>query len=432
VKRRSAEQIVEFLSFSSDAESSADHFQEFSGREWERVLQWLDDSGLAFYFLKKLKSTHANAKVPAWVISRLERNFEANQLRANDMSQRFAAINAKLNDARVRYAVVKGFSLVSEFCPDASLRYQGDFDYLVDEPSLPAAQRTMLEAGYSPKPQLTRHEFTFAPPQMAKPTRSAEQYQARAPHVVELHLDLWDSDLNRLPLMQGLLSAERARNHCWNGLSFPALPDEDAFLVQVLHTCRHLFTYWIRMSSLFEIGYFLTRRASDTALWSRVEQRVGGNLTLRELAVVTTELVARVFAAPVPPLIRLWGQEIRPATRVWIENYARACAICELPVYQFSLFPKSKLVLFLHQQYENESAEKHIVRSQLVGASRLSRIASSLSKKPSLMLNFSWWKRQLLVRRSVFHALAGLRYLCEIPRWRWLNRAQARSASVDV
>jgi hypothetical protein len=348
------------------------------------------------------------------------------------MSRRFAFINRQFNGAGVRYAVLKGFSLVPQFCPDATFRYQGDLDYLVDEDSLPLAKQVILEAGYRAKPSRSVHESIFVSPEMGKPSRDGEQYAATAPYAVELHRDVWDSDLHRLPTMQGMFSTARAARHDWNGLSFLALTDEDAFLLQVLHTCRHLFSYWIRMSSLLEIGYFLESRASDSALWDRIDQRVGENATLRELAVVTTELAVKVFAASTPPLIRTWGQQIRSATRVWIENYARRCAFSELPVYQFTLFPKSKLILFLHQQYEGVSAERDVVRQQLMGTSRLSRIAWSLRTRPSLLLSPSWWKRQLLVRRFIFHTMAGLRYLWEIPRWRRLNRASLRSTPVDI
>jgi hypothetical protein len=210
------------------------------------------------------------------------------------------------------------------------------------------------------------------------------------------------------------------------------LTDEDAFLVQVLHAFRHLFTFWIRTSCLLEISYFLNCRASDTALWRRVDQRVGDSLVLREFVVIIAELVAELFAVPIPPLVRVWGRSIRPATRVWIENYARHYAFCDLPVYQFSLFPRSKLILFLLQQYEDGSDQKHSVRRQLLVPSRLARIAASVRSDPSLLLNRRWWKRQLLLRRGVFHVLAGLRYLCEIPRWLWLTRARVRSATLDV
>jgi hypothetical protein len=430
VRRTPAENVVEFLS-SADTSHCADQLKKIRGRQWEHVLQWLDDSGLAFYFLQKLKSMCATA-VPVGVVSRLEQNFAANQQRVGEMSRRFGNINQKLNDAGVRYAVLKGFSLVPQFCPDASLRYQGDFDYLVDDQSLSAAQRALSEAGYCQRTQLARHELSFAMPQMAMPTRSAKQYDARAPHVVELHLDIWDGELNKLPTLQNLLSVRRTKIHEWHGLAFPALTDEDAFLLQVLHTCKHLFTYWIRMSCLFEIGYFLTSRTSDTELWRRVEQRVGDNLMLREHVVVTAELVAGLFAVPLPSLICFWGQAIRPATRVWIDNYARQCAFCDLPSYQLSVFPRSKLVLFLHQQYQGAGSARHLVRNRLVARSRLARMASSVLKDPSLVLNLGWWKRQRLVRRSVFHVLAGLRYVCEIPRWRWRNRVKLREAPLDV
>jgi hypothetical protein len=204
VRRTSAEEIVEFLSFSSDPSDRAQELKKFSAREWDRVIKWLDDAGLAFYFLQKLKHTNTTDSAPASVISRLERNFAANQERVAYMSQRFAFLNQKFNDTGVRYAVLKGLSLVPQFCPDAALRHQGDFDYLVDEPSLVAAQQVLIEAGYSPKRSRSNKEFIFVMRGTAEPSRGAEQYQVRAPHAAELHLDIWDSDLNMQPLIRNL------------------------------------------------------------------------------------------------------------------------------------------------------------------------------------------------------------------------------------
>jgi Uncharacterised nucleotidyltransferase len=432
VRRNSAEEIVQFLSFSSDPCDCLNALKEFSERKWEGALRWLDDAGLAFYFLQKIKNINATETLPTWVMSRLERNSAANQRRVGYMSSRFDFLNQRLNDAGVRYAVLKGLSLVPQFCPDATLRHQGDFDYLVDEQSLFTAQRVLVEAGYNPRSSRSSREFIFVMPGTEKPTRSAGQYRAEAPHAAELHLDIWDSEQHGLPLMEGLFSVQRTSTHHWNGFEFPALADEDAFLLQVLHACNHLFSYWIRMSCLFEIGHFMNRRASDTLLWTRVARRVGDNFVLRELIVVVTELVAQLFAPPIPTLVRVWGQQIRPASRVWIESYARYWAFCEVPIYEFRLFPRAKLVLFLQQQYKDARAQKRSLRDRLLPFSRFSRIASAVKDKPSLVLDASWRKRQLLVRKSLFHALAGLRYFCEIPRWLWLNRARMRSASLDM
>jgi hypothetical protein len=426
VRRTPPEEVVEFLSFSRGARAHGDELEKFSSRDWTKVLAWLDDAGLAFYFLSKLKNTNTTDRVPTWAISRLETNFAANQQRVEDMSHRFGLLNRSFDDAGVRYAVLKGLSNVPQFCPDATLRHQGDFDYLVDEPSLPVARQVLLAAGYSPKPSLSQQQFIFVKTGMGKPSRTAEQYSAQSPHAVELHLDIWDREQNRLPLLPRLFFVEQARIHNCNQLSFPALADEDAFLLQILHACQHLFTLWIRMSCLFEIGYFLNRRAFDTTLWGRIEQRVKDNLVLREFVVIVAELVTKLFSPALPSVIRNWGRTIRPGSRVWIESYARHWAFSEVPVYEFRLFPTAKLALFLHQQYRDETTHTNLVRAQVLPFSRLSRIASSLRNKPSLVLNLDWWKRQRLISRGLFHALAGLRYFCEIPRWLWLNRARVR------
>jgi hypothetical protein len=429
VRRNPGQEIVDFLSLSAASGDDLSGLRNFRQRDWKQGLRWMDDAGLAFYFLQKLEDMNARDAVPIWVINRLEQSFTDNQQRVGEMSRRFDSLNRKFNDAGVRYVVLKGLSLVPEYCPDANLRHQGDFDYLVDDQSLPTAQRIVVDAGYNPKPATSSQEYIFVSQGTGVATRSPEQYSARAPHAVELHLDIWDSEQHGLPSMPGLFSVERTRIHQWNGLTFPGLPDDDAFLLQVLHACHHLFTYWIRMSSLLEIGFFLNQRGSDASLWNRVEHRVGDNLMLRDFVVVITELVAKLFAVPIPRKVRAWSNRIRPATRVWIERYARHCAFCEIPSYELSLLPKAKLVLFLHQQYGNTGLQQHPARNRLTTFPRLSRMVSSLRNKPSLVLNAAWWKRQLFIRRSLFHTLAGLRYLCEIPRWRWLNRTKMRPAS---
>ena len=428
MKPTPVENVVGFLSFSPDHRDRLNAIEKFSRREWKHVLQWLDDAGLAFYFLQRIKDTNASAVVPPEVLSRVERNFASNQLRVDDMSHRFDAINRKFNNAGVHYAAVKGFSLVPQLCPHAPLRHQGDFDYLVDEQSLPAACRVLIDAGYSSQKSPSSKESIFVIPGRA-PSRGDAQYSAQAPHAVELHSDIWDSKMHRVPPMPSLFSVARARMQHWNGFTFPALPDEDVFLLQVLHACHHIFAQWIRLSCLFEIGYFLHRRASDTELWSVIEQRAGNSAALREFVVIVTELAARLFAAPVPTLVHSWSANIRPGPRTWIEHYARNWALDGLPVYEFNLFPHSKLALFLHRQYRVASRAEQADHQNEPSYSRLSRIASSIKNDPSLIWNAAWWRRQHLVRRATFHTLAGVRYVCEIPRWRWRNRALRPTAT---
>jgi hypothetical protein len=431
MKPKLAEAIVGFLSFSGEACDQVPQLRKFNDRDWNRTLGWLDDTGLALYFLRKLKDTGVAGMVPAVVMSGLEKRFTANQGRVGHMARQFAFLNARFRERGVRYAVVKGLSLVPQYCPDARLRHQSDFDYLVDDESLPMAQRVLEEAGYVLRPSYSSLEFKFLMPSMGTAPANEEQYEAQAPYAVELHLDILDSDPYKVPLRRRLFLLDNTKTYQWDGSAFPVLPEEDAFLVQVLHAWSHLYAYWIRMSWLWEIGYFLTRRSSDSSLWSRIEQRVGESTVLREFVVVVIELVAKLFAAPLPPTVRVWGEKIRPASRVWIENYARKWVFGEVPAYQFRLFPRAKLVLFLQQQYVgDEKAQKGFVLRRMFACTRLSGVARTMRDEPAAALKVGWWRRHRLGWRAVFHALAGFRYLCEIPRWRWLNRVKTASASV--
>ena len=425
MKRAPAEDIVKFLSFSGQSGEAAAAFERFTPRDWNRVVTWMEDAGLAFFFLQRLTDTGKSHLIPESVSSRLQRNFALNATRVDDLSERFRRINNRFDEVGVRYAVLKGFSLVPEFCPAAALRHQADIDYLIAPASLPVARRILIDAGYEPQQSVSAKEFIFVSPG-AKPSRSDTQYSPQAGHAVELHTDVWDSEMHGVQQIPQCFTVDQARRQCWNDLAFFAPSNEDTFLLLVLHACRHLFTQWIRMSCLFEIGYFLNRRASDVDLWKALEQRVGDDPVVREFIVVIAELVAQLFAPPLPNLIQEWGVNVRPATRVWINNYARRWAFCELPVHHFSLFPRSKLVLLLQQQYRTQalataSSPAPAKRASLPGV-------GPFPKRKYLWLPIAgWYKRKRFVRRGIYYALAQARYLWEIPRWRRLNRNWASS-----
>jgi Uncharacterised nucleotidyltransferase len=326
----------------------------------------------------------------------------------------------------VRFVALKGLTLVPEFCPYGSLRHQADFDYLVDEQSLPIAELVLVKAGYRPKETHSNLESLFVIPNAPDPCRGGDLYGARASHAVELHLSIWHSDLHKLPAIPNLFFVEQGTTRQLNGYSFVALEDHDAFLLQIVHACSHLFTHWIRIASLFEIGYFLDRRAADADLWNRVEQRVGDSLPLREFAALITGLVAILFSPSIPPRLDTCSTQLRAAPRTWLERYARDWVLSGLPVHQFSPLPRTKFDLFLRQQYEDDSGHlRSVMRVQPLSSSRVSHIISSVKADPSLFLNAGWWKRQLLVRRSLYHVLADVRYLFEVPRWLWLTRVKS-------
>ena len=429
MKRTVSEAVVNYLSFSGKTSAHVGELAGFRDREWKQGVSWLHDAGLALYLLQKLKQGNVTDIVPKATLSRLEENLAANRRRVIYMASQFEFLNQKLSAAGVRYAAVKGFSLVPQFCPDASLRHQSDFDYLIDHQSLPLAQTVLEEAGYF----LSKHkanEFVFLMPSRAIPPPDDEQYEAHAPHAVELRVAFWDSDFHGVFLTGPRFSVDNTRTQRWQDSVFPALPEEDAFLLQVIHAFNHVLTGGVRMAWLYEIGYFLSQRSTDELLWQRVERRIGEDALLRGIVVVVTELSAYFFKAPIPTTSIIWAQKLDPAVRIWINNYARTWVFAKNRVDQLGLFSAAKVVLFLHQQYlPDAGARRHLTRIRLLPWQQLFQRAGSITGKSSA--SDGGRRRQLkhAVIRFLFHVTAGLRYLWEIPRWRRLNKASARRSS---
>jgi Uncharacterised nucleotidyltransferase len=363
--------------------------------------------------------------VPEPLLCRLAADFVANQERTAALADRMRYINEQFQHAGLRFAVLKGFSLVPEYCPHISLRHQGDLDYLIDEQSLEAARRILADVGYLTKQSRSSKESLFFMPGTIPRSRGSEQYSARAPHAVELHLDIWDGEVLRLPSVARLFTAKRVVIQEIEGIRFPALDDADAFLIQVLHAMSHVFSHWIKVGSLFEIAFFLNQRAREASLWDKIEHRVGGNAVLRELVVVVSAAAAQLFGAPLPELVQTWGVQLRPGARVWIDRYCCKWALSELPVHEIRFFSTSKLSVFLHQQYRGDPVQP-ADGSPAPSAWRPSWIAFALRKNPSLILNLEWWKQHKLPRRCIYYGFAWLRYLCEVPRWLWLNGMRFR------
>jgi hypothetical protein len=444
MNRRLAETIIRYLSFSDGVGESRDSLSGFSGRQWEDTFRWLDNANLALYLLQKLRDTHDDTKLPQAALSRLEQNYSKNRLRVDEMASAFAGVNERFRRFGVNHAVVKGFSLVPEFCRDAYLRQQSDFDYLVDEQSVPIAQQALGDLGFF----LVKHrqaagEWIFSKAPISHSFDSGQQYEAKGRYVIELQLATWRPDEHGIDIAGTQFSPSRAVDREWRGMRFRALHDEDAFLLQVLHTFQHLLYGDIRMVWLYEIAYCLHRRSNDTSSWQRVERRTEADAQLTHLVAIITALAAAFFQAPIPAIIRTWKANLSPSVEVWLENYGWQVAFEKTPAYELAVFPTSKLVLFLHQQFlPDVKRRKDLMRRRLLPWKRAVSRVRSISEPPSVLPGSqpaglppevsSRWRRQFVFHRFVYHAGSGLRYLCEIPRWLWLNRRKAVQAVPEI
>lgn len=425
MKRRLEETVVDLLSFSPSKSSSVHTLERYSSAEWERCLRWMDDAGLALYFLKAIEQTR-DAAVPDFVVQRLLSRLHANEGRTRYMERQFGIINRLFEDAGIRYAAVKGLTLVPEFCPDASLRHQSDFDYLIDIGDMDAAHQLIEQLGYDIF-KGSDEERIFILPFVEKAVRGDAQYGSSAPHSVELHLKIGHFPDLMWKEPSFLEKAVVRRSH---GSKFHGLSDDGVFVLQAVHAFNHLLDGWMKLSWLYEIGHFLKTRAPDGSLWHDISVDLSSDPLLREAVAVIVRLASEIFQVRVPLEVERWMEEVRPVVLVWIGRYARRWAFEPLRIDEFKFFPANKLVLFLHRQYVPDQGRWcRIAASRLLALNGLKRFLGSATTKVSSQIEARRPLGARELRRIAFHLGSGIRYLWEIPRWSYLTRACRTNAT---
>jgi len=418
VKRHLEEYVVDILGFSRIGHQPTRDCAAFTPAQWERCLTWMDDMGLALYFFRAVEPRAE--LVPEFVTQRLQRRQSANEYRMRCMQRQFGIINRQFETAGVKYIAVKGLTLVPEFCPDASLRHQSDFDFLMDQSSLQSARQLLEEMGYVLYKTFD-HELIFVLPSNEKPKRGEAQYDASAPHSVELHLTMGDFPCLAWKEPSFL---ENAVVRVSGGSTFHGLTDDDSFLLQAVHIFHHVLDGWMKLSWLYEIGHFLETRTTDSDLWKRISGKLAVDPLLREAVAVVASLASKFFQARIPVVIEGWIRGIRPAVLVWIENYARIWAFGPNRIDEFDWFPTNKLVLFLHRQYIPDNRDwRALLTTRLLALKGLKRMKHSMSAKQSSGGRKRIWISARALRRVAFHLGSGIRYFWEMPKWWHLTRS---------
>jgi hypothetical protein len=421
MNRELAEGVVGCLRLGGEARDVSG-LRHFKARDWKRTFHWLDRSGLTLYLLRCLDDLGATELLPPTIRTRFEGNIAENRRRLDYIADEFASINQRFHQAGVNFAVIKGFSLVPAFCPDAVLRAASDLDYLVDRKSLTTAQRALEEEGYCLQ-RFSDIEFKFGRPSSRIPTVSDDPYSRETEPLVELHLAFCKGNENRVMMEEPEFRLDRTNTHDWQGLRFPVLKQEDAFVLQILHVFQHTLECWVKLSWLLEIGYFVRTRASDTQFWDGVDIRIREVPCLTEFAAVVMGLAERVFAVPMPPIAAKWMQCLRFPARLWLENYGRTWVIQDRPDHGLRLFSAAKLAFFLHQEFlPDPKVRREITRQRLFPWKQPQQIAVPSGRTAASFLTANRLQWQFVLQRVIFHLGSSARYLWELPRWRELNR----------
>ena len=425
MNRKLADAIVGCLQLSG-ASCDFGRLEQFSPRDWERTVGWLDRAGLTLYLAERLKCCGATEVLPPRVLARFEQNLVDNRCRVDHLLHETGCINEMFDRAGVQYVVIKGFSLWPECCSSPYLRTQCDLDYLVARQSLHSAQRMLLESGYEGRRRPTVQEFAFERPLQRVPSQFDSPYKVETTPMVELHVGIWEDKTHHVPFEEPAFILDNPRLKQWGGLRFPVLNEEDALLLQLLHAFQHMLTHWVKLSWVLEIGRFMERRWRDSLFWRQFSQRLEDSPRLTEFATIALELSANVFSAPMPEVAELWRRLLRPSARLWLDNYGRSWALGERPPHKSKVFPDSKLTLLLNEQYIPDGPTKRdFLRHQLIpwkvpGKNPMA-VFAPVENQPGTRLQALWVDSTYTMQRLSFHGGAGLRYLWELPRWRGLR-----------
>lgn len=442
MNRKLAQGIVRTLGVSGPAEERLGALTGFGKADWQGTLPWLDDSALGLYLLARVAGAGQAPILPVAIRARLERNLEANRQRLEAMKVEFSSLNRHLEASGVEYAVLKGFALVPEYCPDAALRSQYDYDYLVRPENLPAAQAALGTLGYSRKTQSPGREpegvSLLAAQPLTLPERGTDYYSSALPRRVELHTRLWEYDADgvRVDVPKDVLDPGRVR--LWEGLHFPVLADVDALWFQSLHAFHHVLDYWCRLAGFLEIAHFLVHRQTDRRFWQHFQARVAGNKHLSEVVGLVFAMTAALFEAPIPREVSDWTASV-PALSLWVQHYATDWALTP--------FPGSKLSLFVHREFVADARVWRTVRwhrlfplhrpaqvaesPDLVAAESANPATSGPPRNGVPLPTRKWTARlnqwRYLAGRVKFHFGALLSYGWHLPGWKRLSRGASKS-----
>jgi len=407
--------IVESLRVTGPHEESLARLKTFSERDWKQALTWLDESGLGLYLLRRLSDLDSLQALPAEIRTQFQCNQATNQRRLSVMKEEFASLNRHFAAAGVDYVVLKGFALIPEFCQDAALRSQYDYDYLVRPESARAAREILQTQGYSLKiksPGFQKQdESLFTAEALAIPSPDQNFYSPNIPRTVELHLGLWESDRDKVRVETPKDVLDRKHLANWESLCFPVLADDDSLIFQGLHAFQHILDYWCRPSCFLEIAHFLVGRQGDTAFWERFRRRVEGYRYLPQIVGIVFAMAEILFQAPLPPEVAAWTTRALPAPlTLWVERYGREWALAP--------FPGNKVSLFVHREFiESPEDWKEVRRSRLFPFHRPAKVVESDDQRLASRWRASWEQGHFALSRLKFHLGGLVSYTWELPAW---------------
>ncbi|MBZ5544179.1 MAG: nucleotidyltransferase family protein [Acidobacteriia bacterium] len=391
--------------------------------QWEGALSWLRRSGLALYWWSRIRSGQAEGSVPETIRGRFDDDRRENGARLSAMTEEFQTLLNLFKDAGVPYAVLKGFALTPEYCPDPALRNQYDFDFLVDAGSVPRIDNALRQAAFIQKPPRSNSdpiEYFHSQRRPVVPKKLDGLFLAGLHRTVEIHTRLWELNAEKIRFALPDDSLSRAVLKTWNGMAFFSLAPEEALVLQVLHIFRHILNNQCRLSHLFELAIFLNQHAGENPIWPAFQAVVQKNNRLMGASGIVFSLAAGLFKAPVPGLVRAFTVDrLTRASAFWVHRYGIHSALTN--------FAASKSSLYLHSLFVDSKKDWQEIRQRrLFPIQRPATVARASSRSIASRLTAQSTQFAHVVRRSWFHGVAALKYVWGLPEWQRGSKSRVR------
>jgi hypothetical protein len=373
---------------------------DLSRKEWNRLLHWLDMSGLALYFFDRLVELELSDLLPPATFTHLYLNLIDNTQRTRSMISESIAIQQEFQKAGFIYANLKGLSLCPSSVPKPELRLQFDLDFLVAERFMPEARRILERRGYRLNLMSGRSwEFKFN----ERPWLDLKDiYKDFHSYAVDLH--------GESSVPGGTSPLERLQWGELHGLKMPSLSPVDLLLGQGLHAFKHIWGGYSRASHLLEFRRHVLNRRDESAFWCELQMAAKRHPRASfELGVVTL-LTTRVMGDFAPPAFTTWTVDSLPRpVRLWVEMYGHHVAL--------GGYPGNKLHLLLQKEFEIAGIaqkQKRSLRQALLPLRLPSPVVRALPNE-SLPVRIRRYSRypQLILERLRYHIVEGFRFALE-------------------
>jgi len=386
-----------------------------------RALHWLDESGLALSFWRQLEKFGETRRIAIDWQDALRARAARNLKRTEEMRKEFRRLLWTFGECGVRAVAMKGFTLVPDFCEDAHLRHQVDFDFLVEPEALAKAAVALCAAGYWARHLKSNGETCFTTPLRHIPSHSDNVYEVQRHRQVDLHLGIWEES-EWTSIMAPADCVKRAEVRIFEGEKSLELSLEDKFLLHVLHIYRHSLRSWARLSWILELCRFLDLHGTEEALWNRIVARAGDSRAMKGAFAFVLGLAERVFHRPLPGRMRAWISEaLSGPLEVWLDNFGCEWALSDWPGSLSNVLIASELI-------GDSGMQGAYWRNRIWPRNAQTSIGDVECADSSMWVKLQLARMAYMAQRALLHA----RDLCRLPveqrRWRHALEASGRRA----